>query len=120
MSPEKAKVFVAEDSEDWKKIIKDELESEGHIVVATASTLKEALETAKKLKELGVDVAVIDGNLGENIFVLGSDGQAVLAAVRENAPKVKTVGMSSFSVRGTDVDLGKMDVKRLGKVVSDL
>lgn len=119
MSPEKARVFVAEDEDFWQDAIKHMLERGGHSVVATAKTLPEALAATKRLQDQKVDVAVIDGNLNED-DTSGSDGQAVLKAVREHAPKVKTVGMSGNSVPGTDYDLGKADYVEIGKVVKKL
>lgn len=119
MSPEKARVFVAEDDTDYQGMIKELLEEDGHSVVATAQSLPEAMDTIKKLQDLGVDVAVIDGNLNE-LDTDGSDGQSVLQAIRKQAPGVKTVGMSGNSVKGTDVDLGKGNLIDIGKVVTNL
>jgi CheY-like chemotaxis protein len=119
MSPEKARVFVAEDDKDWQDMIKEFLEMAGHTVVASARTLPEAMSTVKRLQDLKVDVAVIDGNLNE-FDSDGYDGQSVLRAIREHAPRVRTVGMSGNPVRGTDVDLGKTKLQDIGDVVTKL
>jgi len=119
MSPEKAKVFVAEDDQDWQSIIKEYLEDAGHTVVAKATNIEDALATVAQLSQMGVDVAVLDSNLND-YESKGYDGQAVLRAIREKAPNVKTVGMSGNSVSGTDVDLGKRNARDLGKVVKGL
>ncbi len=119
MSPEKAKVFVAEDDETWQKFIKIYLEEAGHSVVATARTIEEAMEIIEKLEEMGIDVAVLDGNLNEDEYK-GFDGMAMLRKIRDTAKNVKTVGMSGNSVPGTDVDLGKRKVSEIGKVVTNL
>lgn len=119
MSPEKAKVFVAEDDSSWQEIIEEYLTEAGHTVVAKATTRDQALSTVSQLKKLGVDVAIIDGNLNDYESE-GYDGQAVLRAIKDKAPNVKTVGMSGNSVRGTDVDLGKLNAQKIGKVVKDL
>ena len=119
MSPEKARIFIAEDDSDWQNMIKECLEEAGHSVVATAQSLPEALNTVKRLNNLHVDVAVIDGNLNE-LDSDGHDGRVVLQAIREHAPSVKTIGMSGNSVRGTDVDLGKANVVDIGNVVTKL
>lgn len=119
MSPEKARVFVAEDDSTWQDMIKEFLEMAGHSVVARATTLPEALNTVKRLDKLNVDVAIIDGNLDESES-RGYDGQAVLRAIREHAPRVRTIGMSGNSVPGTDVDLGKRNLQNIGDVVTKL
>lgn len=119
MSPEKAKVFIAEDDKHYQSFFKKLLEKAGHTIVASATNLPEALGLVERLGELNVDVAVIDGNLNEYDSD-GHDGQSVLRAIREHAPRVKTVGMSGNSVRGTDVDLGKANLVDIGEVVKKL
>ena len=119
MSPERAKVFVVEDDQDWQRMIKAMLEGEGHKVVLSATNLDDALATADKLVELGVQVATIDGNLEEN-ETSGNDGRAVLAAIRKVAPQVKTIGLSGNSVNGVDIDLGKRNCVDLGKNVTKI
>lgn len=119
MSPENARVFVAEDDKDWQRFIEDYIKEGGHTMVLLAKTRQEALEMVKQFKELGIQVAIIDGNLN-SIITNGSDGQAVLAAIRIQSPEVKTIGMSSLNVRGTDVDLGKCNVRELGDVIKNL
>lgn len=119
MSPEKARVFVAEDDKRWQDIIKDVLTDAGHSVVLTAQTRQQALEAVQQLKGLGVQVATIDGNLNPHDSD-GADGQALLAAIRAQAPEVKTVGMAGLSVRGVDINVGKIDASKLGEVVKKL
>lgn len=119
MSPEKARVFVAEDDSDWQDMLGEILKDAGHSVVARATNLHDALNTAKRLSSLKVDVAVIDGNLSEDES-RGYDGQAVLNAIRQHAPRVRTIGMSGSHVAGTDVDLGKAKATELGEVVRKL
>lgn len=117
--PPKAEVAVFEDDKNWQEIIKDILEDAGHRVVITATNIKDALEATKKLKELGVQVATIDGNLN-SYEVSGNDGQAIIAAIKANAPGVKTVGMSELSMSGVDVYVGKANTNDLGKAVTKL
>ena len=101
-----AKAFVAEDDSWWQEIYRDILEGEGHQVLLTATNRAEALAAVEKLGELGIDLALIDGNLNEWDSD-GADGQAVLAAIRAKAPNVKTVGVSALSVRGADAQASK-------------
>ncbi len=115
----KVNVFVVEDEQAWQDAIRELLEAGGHSVVATARSLREALEVVDRLKSLGVGVATIDGNL-TRMRRDGNDGRTVLKAIREKAPDVKTIGMSGSSVLGTDFDLGKMKATELCLIVRSL
>lgn len=119
MSPEKARVFVAEDDAEWRERINRLLVRSGHEVVMTAETRQQAMEAVKRLQELGVQVATIDGNL-RKFDSSGDDGQAILSAIREQAPNVKTVGFSALGVRGADANVDKGDPFELGEVVTRL
>ena len=118
MSPEKARVFVAEDNKTWQKIIAEYITAAGHEVILTATTLEEAEEAIVKFSELGIQVAILDGNLGEYSYE-SSDGRYLLSLIRKNSPDVKTIGMSAISVPGTDIDLGKENARDLGKTITN-
>lgn len=120
--PPKAEVFVAEDDIDWQRRIRDLLNDAGHRVAATATTRKQAFEVVGKLKELGIMVATVDGNLNQ-YDSNGADGAAVIATIRQHAPEVKIVGLSgSFEgVRGADVQVWKgQAAERLADEVTGL
>lgn len=120
MSPENARVFVVEDEKLWQKCLKRWLEKGGHQIVASATTLEQALEIAKRLKKMGVQVVTLDGNLRDKIRS-GEDAQVVLREIRSHAPEVKVVGLSSDDIPGVDVDLGKENAfTSIDKVVKDL
>ena len=70
--------------------------------------------------ELGVNVAILDGDLNGRGDTSGCDGQSVLKAIRERAPGVKTVGLSGDPMSGVDYDLGKFDSTEVGDVVNNL
>lgn len=118
--PPEATVFMVEDDEQWRDINRSNLERAGHKVVAEATTRAEALEQVGKLGELGVNVAVIDGNLDTLDGVFGGDGQAVLAAIRQLAPGVKVVGMAGDTIRGADINVGKRHAEKLANAVTEL
>ncbi len=124
MSPEKAKVFIVEDSGSFIRKYGEKLTVYGHEVVMVATTKREAIEMSHQLLELGVKVALIDGNLDIHApdYGHGNDGREVANKIRENAPGVITVGMSfdPDGVRGVDVNLGKMRANELGKFIEDL
>lgn len=120
MSPKEARVFLVEDEPEWREYYKRRLERAGHEVALTASTLSEALSQIGRLEKEGVQVAVVDGNLGAGEWS-GSDGRRVVEAIKNNAPSVKTVGMSGAGkIPGVDVDLGKPNIAKLGETVTNL
>lgn len=118
--PEKAKVFVAEDDSIWRRTIKRRLSEESHEVVLEAETLAQALKSIEQFKELGVQVAVIDGNLNP-YDSSGSDGAELAIAIKRLAPEVKMVGMSGATdVFGVDINLGKAGIRELGRTITNL
>lgn len=120
MSPERAGVFVVDDSSLWQAGIKDELEESGHRVLLTAGTFEEALEKTQKLSELGVKVAIVDSNLSLGDWS-GRDGRNIVKLIREFAPNVKIIGLSDTGhIKGADKNLDKLDLPGLGKAVSEL
>lgn len=118
--PEKARVFVAEDEQDWQQRIERNLKRYGHEVVLTAETLAQALKSLDQFEELGVQVATLDGNLRGN-DISGSDGRELSLAIRGRYPNVKIVGLSGVKFRGeADIELNKAETFRLGEVVTKL
>lgn len=118
MSPEAAKVFIAEDDEVWRGIEKRCLTSEGHEVVVEAKTAAEAISLIPQAVKLGVNVGVVD----ESIPSDPSDGQRVAQALREAIPNIKIVGVSGGKVAGTDVmmDKAQFDRAEFRKIVREL
>lgn len=120
MSPERAKVFIAEDQEDWRNWVKKSLEKSGHEIAIVASSPEEALEAVNQLADLGVQVAIVDGNLRRN-EVSGEDGKAIIEAIRNRAPDVKVIGFSGLEVKGADVNFSKAShISGLAAVVDEL
>lgn len=120
MSPEHARVFIAEDDKRWRRIVRRALEYVGHNVVLTASTLPEAIEKVKEFKDKGIQVAVIDGSMDSRNLNGGQDGQVLLRAIRSSSPEVKIIGMSSHPLKGVDKDVQKGNERFLGEVVKEL
>lgn len=122
MSPENANVFLAEDDNSWKGIARRALERDSHQVLVEVTTLEDAFEAIARAKEIGVNVAVVDGNLSED-DTSGYDGTAIAAALRKEIPEIKIVSFSGQSQSYGDVHVGKGDidkVQNLGKIVSQL
>jgi len=119
MCPEKAKVFIAEDDDGFREMVIERLEEGEHKVVAFAKTFKEAKELAPRLEELGVQVAILDGNLSPN-ETEGREGQTILRIIKEKSPRVKTVGISAGYIQGVDIDLGKKRIEKLVEIVDKI
>lgn len=120
MSPENAKVFIAEDVKYWRKVLKRELKKEGHDVLLVASTLPEAINKLRKFKEKGIQVAVIDGNMDPDNSGGGQDGEVLVGIIRALEPKVKIIGMSSHKIKGVDINVLKGNERLLGKIVKNI
>ena len=77
------------------------------------------MDAVEKLTELGINLALIDGNLKKDDDS-GADGQAVLSAIRTKAPGVITIGVSGLSVPGADQQVSKGKIENLGEVIREL
>ncbi|MCL4384084.1 response regulator [Patescibacteria group bacterium] len=117
--PERARVFVVEDSQDWLKTITGLLEDDGHDVVLTAKSREEALASIPKLRDLKIQVATLDGNLSPLEYG-GTDGQIILKAMRDGMPELKVIGVTGGRIDGADVNVWKGDSSDLGKIVTNL
>lgn len=117
--PEKARIFIAEDDLRFQKYLDRELNNAGHSVVLKATTLDEAMKAIKEFEALKVQVAIVDGNLSAN-DTSGYDGQTLVKAIGRLAPNVKTVGMSSSTIEGVTIDLGKRNYSKICEVVTNL
>lgn len=122
MSPEYARVFLAEDNETMRGYARRNIEGASHVVAVEVSTLGEALAAIPGAKVLGVNVAVVDGNLSED-DVSGYDGNAIAAALRKEIPGIKIISFSGNEQPYGDIHVnkGKFDqVKSLGELITTL
>ncbi len=119
MSPDRARIFIAEDSEAWRDIEKEVLTQDGHEIVVEAKTVSEAISLIPKAVELGVNVGIVDGRIPSDPL----DGQRVAAALRKAIPGIKIVGISGdrIQIHGVDAMVDKLafDSKRLRKIVKE-
>lgn len=88
--PEGAKIFIVEDHESLRKVMKMALEDYGHTVVCEARSLAEALKKAKEAKGAGVNIAIVDMDLGSG----GDDGSVVAEALKREVPGIKIISYS--------------------------
>ena len=122
MAPEQAKVFLAEDDIGLRGTIKGLVNKAGHEVVGEAGTLNGAVAAIEELKVLGVNVAVLDGNLTEEDFS-GDDGAQIATALRKEIPGIRIVSLSAQAQTYGDAHVSKGDFKavvNLGKTINNL
>lgn len=120
MSPENAKIFIAEDVKYWRRVLKRELKREGHDVLLVASTLPEAINKVRKFREKGIQVAIIDGNMNPDNSGGDHDGEVLVDVIRTLEPEVKIIGMSSHKIKGVDINVLKGNEKLLGKTIKNI
>jgi two-component system chemotaxis response regulator CheB len=88
MRPRKTRVVVADDSRFMRSMLPKGLEKHGFDVVGVAVDGDEALRLCRELRP---DVITLD------LAMPGTDGIAVLRALRDQGPKVPVVVVSAFS-----------------------
>lgn len=117
MSLENARVFIAEDSEEIRDLVKKSLEKSGHQVLIEAASFEEAMEKIKEAKDKGINVAVLDGSLPDD----SSHGPKIAEDLRLVIPEIKIVSFSGKEVFWGDLNLHKPeDVSRVGECVRNL
>jgi CheY-like chemotaxis protein len=95
---EKARIFLVEDNQGCRDSLVGLLEDIGYSVVLWAENLGQALDAIQsgRLRELGVNVAIVDGNLSPG-DISCSDGFAAAGKIREAGLPIKIIALS-----GTD------------------
>lgn len=123
MCPENARVVFFEDDKIWNDLVDKALVKSGHQIVFRTPNLEEALESINRFDELGVDVAIVDGNLesDECLENNGEHGRIIAEQISEKKPKTRIIGFSNIRFRGKcNVDLGKEKAYQLGEVITKL
>lgn len=121
MCPEKARVVIGEDDGGYRQLVTGIVKSAGHTVVEALSTRADVLAILPRLKELGVNVLMTDGNYTQDDFS-GVDGEDIVEAARREAPEVKIIGLSGGKIPGVDLFIGKntKNTLTLGEAVTKL
>lgn len=116
MSPEHAKVLIAEDDPLILRSLRDYLSKAGHEVVGEGSTRAEAMAMISQIpalaRQFGEEkiVVILGGSLGElrRAKDPNNDSQVLLRWLLDmGLGQIRTVGFSGLSVPGTTVDVGK-------------
>lgn len=93
MSPQEAKIFMAEDDKYYAETLGEFLTMAGHAIVAHVRTLAEALHMIDELPEDSIQVGLIDANLDE-WEDRGFDGIEIAKSFRKRFPKASILGIS--------------------------
>lgn len=117
MSPENARVFIAEDNKAVRFFVKKSLEETGHQVLVEVASFEEAMNKIAGAKEMGINVAVLDGSLPDD----SSHGPQIAEALRQAIPGIRIVALSGEEVNWGDKNLHKPeDVFSVGERVREL
>jgi len=119
MSPQNARLFIAEDNPDWQEMYYDFFENSGHTIVQLATNMSEAEEALPKLAEMGIQVAIIDGDISP-FGHEGNEGKYLVREIKRLFPEIKTIGMSGVFSLGADINLGKGNAHLLIKTITNL
>lgn len=102
-----AKVAVIEDGDMMRSIVREQLESSGHKVVAEADSLERAFEVVGAIAtgDIEADVIILDGNLRPRTDN-GEDARRVAEMIRERGVTSKIIGFSlnPMATYGVEVD----------------
>ncbi|MFA6322559.1 MAG: hypothetical protein WCX71_03735 [Candidatus Buchananbacteria bacterium] len=100
-----ATVLLVEDKERYRVLVIGYLVKLGHTVIE-ASTIQQALELVEQLDSLGINIAVLDGNLSSGDYS-GKDGKKIAEAIKAKNPAVKTIAWSGFAYTWGDAFVPK-------------
>jgi len=115
---DKATIFLVDDREDLRALIKLNLEDLDQPVALEAGSLQEGLDSVEKAKEIGVNVAILDGSLdyrGDS-----EDGHVIAEALRKAIPKITIISfsLSPKPITWGDYNIDKFQNNAVNKIVS--
>lgn len=107
MSPEKANICIVDDDSIVIYGLTTLFETSDHKVVLTAKTKEAALELIDSFKEKKIDVVILDTKLEDRDYE-GKASKEILDKIRQEAPDVKVITMSSGTpLPGGDIRMTK-------------
>ena len=121
--PPEARVYIIDDNEIIRHVIRRSATKHGHTIVGEACTRQEAADAISHFTEQNVQVVTLDANLTERDGS-GKDGRILLAEIRSKAETVTVIGLTSNSeFPGVDLFVNKKDthsVLDIGQQITDL
>jgi DNA-binding response OmpR family regulator len=113
-----SKLFIADDTKKILDLLVIHLGLEGYKEIITASSVSEALGKVEEIKQAGVRVAILDGNLDTNRG--GQDGERIAQELREKIPSIKIISFSLDNITWGDRNVMKADAVGLLKAIKEL
>ena len=119
MPPQNASIFLAEDDKGKISEIRGILEGSGHQIEKEVYDKYSALTFAKRIGKTAINVALVDSNLGFE-WIDGRDGREILAEIKKQNPKIKTIGISRIDhLKTANVEIVS-DFKDLPAIIENL
>jgi len=118
-SEKEFRVLHVEDNLDWQNTVRGIVEDMGGILVKTVSSVETAMSAIATLEKLKIDIVILDGSLSSHEEG-DRDAKVILAAIKKQKRKVKTIGLSGGKIHGVDKDLGKNKVSELEATILKL
>ncbi len=116
--PEKARVLLVDDEDLMREMVRDFLKSAGHVVVLEAATMLQAEAALNNLDKVGINVAILDGNLTKD-DKSGDDGARIADAIRARFPSVRILGLSFMHYAWGDQMFSKSSIFTGGNPLGD-
>lgn len=115
---DKAVILLVDDRKDLRKLIKLNLEDLGQTVALEAGSLADGLASVAKAKEIGVNVAILDGSLDYRGDT--EDGHKIAEALRAAIPKITIISfsLSPQPITWGDYNIDKFQSNAINKIVS--
>ncbi|NCS97155.1 MAG: response regulator [Candidatus Pacebacteria bacterium] len=112
------KVLLAEDHPEWIAIVKSIVEDIGGTLALTVTTLEEAMAAIVLIEQLGIDLVILGGSLGD-FKEDNEDAYAILDALKAKDSSIPTIGLSGhpFGIDGVTIDLSKGRATQLGNTI---
>jgi len=80
------------------------------LIVEAAASLEEAMEKISGLAELGVNIAIVDGNMDDDFIVNGSDGEKIAEEIKKQHPNIIVIGNAGgVKLKHADYNSTKME-----------
>lgn len=119
MSPENANVFLVDDEASWTRTARKSLIEAGHKVPLEATDVNSAYNLIARAQELGINVAVLDGNLTGMDFNC-NEARRIADALKAQIPEIKIVALGSERADFGKARLTKLQIPKLGEIVKSL
>lgn len=90
---EKARIYLTEDFDILREVMKGILETAGHQVIYEAGNLPQALKGVEVARDQQAHAALLDGNLSEG-DISNQDGRTIAKALKEAVPSITVIAFT--------------------------